>query len=159
VEFNTGYFSRLYRERLKALLDNCRSIVILGLAYTADAKMHKLSPAFDALECLRDTPRLRLHDPYYSLDDIEDLCGVATLTFPEDLGDCDGIVLVTPHSVYRDASVESIIRPGTVIVDNFGTWKHKRFLDGVRYHEVGRPWVEDSRTVLRHPEPSSTVAG
>lgn len=159
VEFNDGYFARLYRERLAALLGNCRSIVILGLAYTADAKMHKLSPALDALDVLKDTPRLRLHDPYYSDEDIEDICGVATLSFPDDLEDCDGIVLVTPHTRYRETAVEAIIRPGTVIVDNFGTWRHRAFTPGVRYHEVGRPRAEDSRGAIAWPEPLDTVAG
>lgn len=157
VQLNQGYFGRLYEERLKSLLQDCRSIVILGLAYTADAKMHKLSPALDALEVLKDTPRLRLHDPYYSAEDIDDLCGVATLSFPEDLRDVDGIVLVTPHTAYREAEVEQFIRPGTVIIDNFGTWKDRTFPQGVRYHEIGRRGTEDSRTVIAWPEPSSAT--
>jgi nucleotide sugar dehydrogenase len=149
VTFNEGYFSLLYRARLKSLLEHCRSIVILGLAYTPDAKMHKLSPALDALECLKETPRLRLHDPYYSDQEIEDICGVTTLSFPNDLADCDGIVLVTAHSPYRAEAVESFIRPGTVIVDNFGTWRDRRFANGVRYFEVGRPEAEDRREPVR----------
>ena len=110
------------------------------------------------LECLRDTPRLRLHDPYYSADDIEDICGVATLEFPRDLADCDGIILVTPHTAYRQAEVETVIRPGTVIVDNFGAWSERSFAPGVRYHEVGRRYVEDAREAVRRPEPSSTIS-
>lgn len=157
VAFNDGYFSRLYRERLQELLRDCRSIVILGLAYTADAKMHKLSPALDALEVLKDTPRLRMHDPYYTSEEIEDIGGVATLAFPDDLEDCDGVVLVTAHTQYRQTPVETIIRPGTVVVDNFGAWRDRRFAPGVRYHEVGRPFVEDSRPAIHWPEPSSAV--
>jgi len=159
VSFNDGYFSRLYQERLRELLQDCRSIVILGLAYTADAKMHKLSPALDALECLKDTPRLRLHDPYYTADDIDDICGVATLSFPDDLRSCDGIVLVTAHSRYKETPVERFISSGTAIVDNFGTWRDREFAPGVRYHEVGRPHVEDSRHVIPWPEPTSSVTG
>lgn len=158
IAFNDGYFSYLYSQRLKDLLQDCRSIVILGLAYTADAKMHKLSPALDALDCLKDTPRLRLHDPYYSAEDIDDICGVATLSFPEDLQDCDGIVLVTAHSAYKTSPVEEFVRPGTVIVDNFGAWREKDFAPGVRYHEIGRPLGEDSRSVIHWAEPSSTLS-
>ncbi|PZS05379.1 MAG: hypothetical protein DLM70_06525, partial [Chloroflexi bacterium] len=158
IEFNDNYFSLLYRTRLRELLQDCRSIVVLGLAYTADAKMHKLSPALDAIECLKDTPRLRLHDPYYSADDIDDICGIATISFPDELTGCDGIVLVTPHSQYRAAHVERYIQPGSVIVDNFGTWSDKRFQEGVRYHEVGRPYTEDSRALLQWPEPSSMTS-
>ena len=155
VEFNAGYFSRLYQERLAGLLQDCRSIVILGLAYTPDAKMHKLSPALDALECLKTTPRLRLHDPYYSAEDIDDVCGVATIAFPEDLRDCDGIVLVTAHRAYREAPVERHIQPGTVVIDNLGAWRDKAFEPGIRYHEVGRLLDQDGRSGIPAAEPSS----
>ncbi|HZS93549.1 MAG TPA: UDP binding domain-containing protein [Chloroflexota bacterium] len=157
VTLNDNYFSTLYRERLKALLGDCRSIGILGLAYTADAKMHKLSPALDAVDCLKDTPRLRLHDPYYTAEDIDDLCGVATLNFPDDLAGCDGIVLVTAHTPYLHTRVEDHIRPGTIIVDNFGAWRDRDFAPGVHYHEVGRPYTEDSRSAVRSAEPSSAL--
>ncbi len=155
IALNENYFARLYQERLRELLRDCRSVVVLGLAYTPDAKMHKLSPALDVLECLKDTPRLRLHDPYYSAEDIDDICGVATLSFPHDLSECDGIVLVTAHQAYQTSPVERHIQPGTVIVDNFGAWRNREFALGVRYHEVGRRTSDESATGLRWPEPSS----
>lgn len=158
VDFNDQFFHRLYAARLQDLLRDCRSIAVLGLAYTADAKMHKLSPAIDAIDCLRDTPRLRLHDPYYSPDEIEDICGVATLSFPDDLSTCDGIVLVTGHTLYLDESIEGQIRPGTVIVDNFGTWRGRTFPEGVRYYEIGRPSSQDSRVGLPSSEPVNVSA-
>lgn len=158
VQFNERYFHHLYRVRLADLLRDCRSIVVLGLAYTPDAKMHKLSPALDALETLKDTPRLRIHDPYYTADELEDICGVTTLGFPDGLKDCDGIILVTAHALYREVAVETFIQPGTVVVDNFGAWRERNFADGVRYHEVGRPHTEDTRRLLLWPEPSSTNA-
>jgi nucleotide sugar dehydrogenase len=157
VEFNEAYFGRLYDARLRELLSDCRSIVILGLAYTPDAKMHKLSPALDAARVLRDTPRLRMHDPFYSDEDIEDLCGLPTLPFPEGLRDCDGVVLVTAHTVYKQTAIEKYIGAGTVIVDNFGTWSGREFAAGVRYHEVGRKFVEDARSSLPFPEPVQSL--
>jgi UDP-N-acetyl-D-mannosaminuronate dehydrogenase len=157
VDLNDGYFGKLYAERLRGLFRDCRSIVVLGLAYTADAKMHKLSPALDAVECLKDTPRLRVHDPYYSPEEIEDLTGVASASFPECLGDVDGIVLVTAHTPYMQPGIEQHVQPGTVIVDNFGAWRDRPFAQGVRYHEVGRPGGEDSRAAILWPEPSSVV--
>jgi UDP-N-acetyl-D-glucosamine dehydrogenase len=158
VRLNDGYFARLHAVRLRELLSDCRSIVILGLAYTADAKMHKLSPALEAAHVLRDTPRLRLHDPYYSDEDIEDIVGLPTLPFPEGLADCDGIVLVTPHSLYRESNIEEYVRPGSVIIDNFGAWKDRSFADGVRYHEIGRRLQEDARSSIVFPEPTDARA-
>ncbi len=157
VSLNHEYFGRLYENRLHELLRDCRSIAVLGLAYTPDAKMHKLSPALDVLRCLKDTPRLRLHDPYYSAEDIEDICGVQTVQFPDGLADCDGIVLVTAHTAYRSAAIEEAIKPGTVIVDNFGTWRDREFADGVQYYEVGRKGTEDSRQSVLSAEPSATA--
>lgn len=156
IQFNTQYFAHLYHQRLHDLLWDCRSVAVLGLAYTADAKMHKLSPALDALECLKDTPRLRLHDPYYSAEDIDDICGVATLNFPDDISNCDGIVLVTPHAAYRNAEIERYVQPGAVVVDNFGTWRHRAFASGVRYQEIGRRARD--MTPVSIPEPSNTTA-
>jgi nucleotide sugar dehydrogenase len=159
VGFNQDYFALLYRERLRALLQDCRSVVILGLAYTPDAKMHKLSPALAALECLRDTPRLRVHDPYYTAEDIEDICGVATLSFPDDLQDCDGVVLVTAHQAYVETPVEHYVRSGAVVLDNFGAWRDRPFGEGVCYHEMGRPFGEEMTPASLWPEPSSSLVG
>ncbi|GAC1472723.1 MAG: nucleotide sugar dehydrogenase [Chloroflexota bacterium] len=159
VAFNEGYFARLYADRLRTLLQHCRSIGILGVAYTADAKMHKLSPGLDAVECLKDTPTLRVHDPYYSSEEIETLCGMPAMDFPDGLVDCDGILLVTPHTAYGEAHVETLVQPGTVIVDNFGTWGDRSFVNGVRYHEIGRKAGEDHREALRVPQPVPTLSG
>lgn len=155
IAFNDGYIESLYDRRLERLLKDRRSVGILGLAYTPNAKMHKLSPAFSVLDALRDTPRLRLHDPYYSADEVYDLCSVPELHFPDDLGDCDALILVTAHRKYLDTSVENIIAPGTVIIDNTGAWARRQFNPEVEYYEVGR--------VIGRPmppaEPFSSIAG
>jgi len=138
IDFNEGYLDRLYRRRLGRLLKGKRSVGVLGLAYTPDAKMHKLSPAFAVLDELRDTPRLRLHDPFYSGDEIYDLCSVPRMEFPEDLHDCDAVILVTAHSHYLHPGFEEHLSAGTVVVDNTGAWQGRLFPSGVEYYEVGR---------------------
>ncbi|HZU14144.1 MAG TPA: UDP binding domain-containing protein [Chloroflexota bacterium] len=159
VAFNDGYFRRLYEDRLRDLLKDCRSIAVLGLAYTADAKMHKLSPAIDAVACLKETPRLQAHDPYYTSDEIEDICGVTRLSFPQGLAECDGIVLVTSHTPYLTEPVEGFIRPGTIIVDNFGAWRDRTFAPGVMYHEVGRPAGDIGEARQYIPDPTAVGIG
>jgi nucleotide sugar dehydrogenase len=138
IEFNHGYLDSLYDRRLEGLLRDKRSVGVLGLAYTPNAKMHKLSPAFSVLDTLRDTPRLRLHDPYYTSDEIYDLCSVPELNFPDDLGDCDAIILVTAHSQYTHVPIEDLVEPGAAIIDNTGVWTHRPFKESVEYYEVGR---------------------
>lgn len=138
VDFNAGYFERLYTSKLCRLLDGCRRVAVLGLAYTPDARMEKLSPAFSVLRTLRhDDREVRLHDPYYSDEEIRDLAGVEPLRFPDDLAVYDGVVLVTAHTPYLHDEIERHVAPDAVVVDNFGTWRGRRFPPGVRYYEVG----------------------
>lgn len=138
ISFNASYFENLYLRSLRGLLEQKRSVGVLGLAYTPDAKMHKLSPAFSVLDALRDTPRLRLHDPQYSADEIYDLCSVPRMQFPDDVHDCDAIILVTAHSDYVKCPIEKCVEPGTTVIDNAGIWSHREFAKGVEYYEVGR---------------------
>ena len=138
LAFNDSYFEELLATRLRPLMAGRQSVAVLGLAYTPDAKMHKLSPALAVIDALRDVPRLRLHDPYYTADEIYDLCSVPGLQFPDDLSDCDAVILVTAHSRYRSTRVEDYIAPGTLVIDNSGAWSDRRFPDGVEYYEVGR---------------------
>jgi UDP-N-acetyl-D-mannosaminuronate dehydrogenase len=79
--------------------------------------------------------------------------------FPDDLSDCDGIILVTAHSQYRDTAIEQFVQPGTVIVDNFGAWRGRRFAPGVRYHEVGRPGAVEGADTTLVSEPQSQFTG
>lgn len=138
LAFNEAYFARLYSRMLGGLLEGCRRVAVLGLAYTPDARMEKLSPAFDVIKALaRDGKEVHLHDPYYSAGEIQALAGVASLAFPADLAQYDGVVLVTAHTPYVQAEVERHVAPRAVIIDNFGTWRERRFPPEVRYHEVG----------------------
>jgi nucleotide sugar dehydrogenase len=138
VEFNAGYFERLYATALRRLLEGCRRVAVLGLAYTPDARMEKLSPAFSVLHALgHDGRAVHVHDPYYTPEEIHALAGVETLRFPDDLAGYDGVVLVTAHTPYVQDEIERHVAPRAVIVDNFGTWRDRTFPPGVRYHEVG----------------------
>ncbi len=138
VAFNETYFERLYAGTLSRHLADCRRVAVLGLAYTPDARMEKLSPAFSVLRTLRrDGREVRLHDPYYDDEEIRAIAGVEPLRFPDDLATVDGIVLVTAHTPYVQSEIERLVAPGAVIVDNFGTWRDRPFAHGVRYHEVG----------------------
>jgi len=138
IDFNAGYFERLYTVRLGRLLEDCRRVAVLGLAYTPDARMEKLSPAFSVLQSLtRHGREVHLHDPYYTAREIQDLTGAQTLRFPDELRHYDGVVLVTAHTPYMQDEIERHVAPNAVIVDNFGTWRDRRFPPGVRYHEVG----------------------
>ncbi|HWE61079.1 MAG TPA: nucleotide sugar dehydrogenase [Chloroflexota bacterium] len=138
LDFNDGYFERLYTTLLGRLLEGCRRVAVLGLAYTPDARMEKLSPAFSVVRALQQHGReVHLHDPYYSAEEIRALLDVPTLVYPDDLHSYDGIILVTAHTPYRELPIERYVAPSAVVIDNFGAWHDRPFSHGVRYHEVG----------------------
>jgi nucleotide sugar dehydrogenase len=138
LAFNADYMDNLYQRRLRDVLKGKRRVGVLGLAYTPNAKMHKLSPAFEVLDVLRDTPSLRLHDPFYSDDEIYDLCSVGRFQFPDDISDFDALILVTAHAEYVSCPIEDYVEPGTAVIDNTGVWAQRQFKDGVEYYEIGR---------------------
>ncbi|MHB8621401.1 MAG: UDP binding domain-containing protein, partial [Chloroflexota bacterium] len=124
LDFNAGYFERLYQTFLERRLEGCRRIAVLGLAYTADARLEKLSPAYDVVRRLtREGREVHLHDSYYSAEEIRELAGVESLRFPEDLPGYDAVVLVTAHTPYLQDDVERYLAPNAVVVDNFGSWR------------------------------------
>lgn len=138
VDFNASYFERLYTSSLVRLLAGARRVAVLGMAYTPDARMEKLSPAFTVVQALnKDGRTVHVHDPYYTPAEIRQLAGVDSLSFPADLRGYDAVVLVTPHTPYVEEKIERRVAPEAVIVDNFGTWRARPFPAGVRYHEVG----------------------
>jgi nucleotide sugar dehydrogenase len=140
VDFNASYFERLYASSLNRLLADAHRIAVLGMAYTPDARMEKLSPAYSVVaEMTRQGRTVHVHDPYYSAAEIKQLAGVDTFAFPDDLSTYDAVVLVTAHTPYLEAPAERYIRPGAVVVDNFGNWRNRTFAADVKYHEIGTP--------------------
>ncbi len=138
LDFNAGYFERLYLTRLKTLLSGHKRVGVLGLAYTPDARMEKLSPAYSVIETLKEAGCcVQLHDPYYSCQEIKALAGVEGFNFPQDLPNFDAVVLVTAHAPYLNEDIACHIAPHTVIIDNFGTWRNRTFPESVTYYEIG----------------------
>ena len=60
------------------------------------------------------------------------------LQFPDDLAECDALILVTAHDEYVRCAIEEHVQPGTAVIDNTGVWSRRMFKEGVEYYEVGR---------------------
>jgi UDP-N-acetyl-D-mannosaminuronate dehydrogenase len=125
-----------------ARLARCRTIAILGLSYAPNCGIANgsLTPSY--------TERLKscgcdvwVHDPYFAPKDIERHTGVGALEDPRCLADVEGIIIMTDHRAYRECALDwvSYLRRGTVVVDNFGTWRAVAAERELDYYELGRP--------------------
>jgi nucleotide sugar dehydrogenase len=126
---------------------------VLGIAYKGDLKVHILSPALPLIRRLIEKGKtVRVHDPYYTPQEINDITGTPTLEFPDDLEGFDGILIVTNHRLYSELPRKVLtqrIKKGTIILDNFGIWKkHKELFGdiGVLYYRLGdKGWLEEDQ--------------
>jgi nucleotide sugar dehydrogenase len=122
-------------------------IAILGLAYKGDVDDHRNSPSYGIIEYLRSrgVEEIRVHDPY-AMDT------KARLRLYRELGDalrgCNGIIVSTDHSIYRDLSIQQLaISTGekkVAILDARRTLKReKRDLKDIEciYATSGSPWA------------------
>lgn len=103
------------------------TIILLGLAYKEETRIHACSPTLEIadrlLECGVD---VRIHDPLYSAEEIKSITGAEPATYPDDLRSSTAIAVLVGHRLYRSFSerdVKFCLRPGTAILDIEGTWQ------------------------------------
>lgn len=120
-----------------------KSVGILGLAYKGDLKVHVLSPT------LRITSRLmqrgvavKVHDPYYTKEEIKAITGADTFVFPRGLSEFECIIIVAGHRIYRaisEAHLKTILKKCRMIVDNMEeTWQDFEWKSsGIQYFVSG----------------------
>ena len=120
------------------------SIGVLGLSYKRDLKVHTLSPAVKIIEQLKLLRNyVNVYDPYYTSEEINNLVGVDTFKYPEDLSNFKGIIIVPPHRLFGQTPKSVLfkyLKKGQIILDNEGIWEKWRddFVKaGIDYHRVG----------------------
>ena len=108
-----------------------KKVGILGLAYRGDLKVHTLSPTIKITELLQKKGiEVKVHDPYYSAAEIEDILGTATFEFPSGLGEFDTVLLVSDHLEYRSTPQKIIIeslKNCKLLLNNTELWKNIDF--------------------------------
>ena len=119
-----------------------RKVGILGLAYKGDLKVHTLSPTLRIVSRLKQNDiAVRVHDPYYSAEEIKGICGAETFRFPDELGEFDTVLIVTDHRDYQAVphnQVLSSLKNCRLILDNTGIWRGLNFARaGIEYHLAG----------------------
>jgi UDP-N-acetyl-D-mannosaminuronic acid dehydrogenase len=125
-----------------------KRVGILGLAYKSDLKVHTLSPTLKIVPRLKEKGvEVKVHDPYYSEKEIEQIVGTETFAFPEGLREFDAVVIVAAHRAYRtvpDSMILKNLGKCKLIVDNVEeAWRRVDFFaSGIEYHVAGdRGWL------------------
>jgi len=126
-----------------------RKVGILGLAYKGDLKVHTLSPTLRIVAHLKEKGiAVKVHDPYYTAEEIKQICGVETFRFPDDLGQFDAILIVADHRDYQAIPRNNILnnlKACKLILDNVGIWNDFNLDEmGIEYHVAGTEhWLGD----------------
>jgi nucleotide sugar dehydrogenase len=125
-----------------------RKVGILGLAYKSDLKVHTLSPTLKIVPHLRENGvDVKVHDPYYTEDEIRRIAGVDAFRFPEGLSEFDAIIIVAGHRAYKAIPEAAIVRHLAnckLVVDNVEeAWRRIDFTAlGIEYHVAGdKGWL------------------
>ncbi|RLG57820.1 MAG: hypothetical protein DRN83_00805 [Hadesarchaea archaeon] len=125
-------------ERL--IKNGAKNVGILGLAYKGDLKVDVLSPTLKiAKELLKKGITVKVHDPYYTKDEIKRLTGAETFDFPKGMDEFDAIIIVADHMQYRSIPAKEILsnlKNCKLILDNVGIWNDIEFRN-IEYHVAG----------------------
>lgn len=119
-----------------------RKVGILGLAYKGDLKVHTLSPTLRIVPHLKQNDvEVKVHDPYYTAEEITQICGAETFLFPDELNQFDTILIVADHRDYQAISYNKVLsnlKNCKLILDNAGIWGGFDFArSGIEYHLAG----------------------
>jgi len=123
---------------------NFKNIGVLGLSYKGNLKVNILSPTIPFVNELKRTGvQVKVNDPYYSEDEIRDIIGTESFSFPEGLVEFEALVLITDHDIYRTEKVKRYVKGCRFILDNPGIWSDFfKTDDTIEYHLSGdRGWL------------------
>lgn len=123
-------------------------VLILGVAYKGNLKVHIGSPAIKLAEALMSRGiEVSINDPLYSDEEIASLTEAKPVKFPEGIEGYDGIVIACDHDHYKaiPQNFFDLLSDCRLILDSFGIWRELRrgFANrGIEYHEIGdEGWI------------------
>jgi UDP-N-acetyl-D-mannosaminuronate dehydrogenase len=119
-----------------------RKVGILGLAYKGDLKVHTLSPTLRIVARLKEKGvAVEVHDPYYTAEEVKQICSTETFHFPDDLGRFDAILIVADHRAYQAIprnKILSNLKACRLVMDNVAIWSEFNLGEkGIEYHVAG----------------------
>ncbi len=120
---------------------------IIGLTYRGDLKVHVVSPTIKIGRSLLEKGiTVKVHDPYYSAEEIKRITETDTFDFPEGLNEFDTILIVSDHRAYQATPRKQILdnlKNCRLILNNTEIWNDLDFENlGIEYHVAGtRGWL------------------
>lgn len=127
---------------------NFKRVAVLGLSYKGNLKVSLLSPTIPFIQTLRkNRVDVRLFDPFFSEQEIQDILRIPTFGFPSELGKFEAVVVVVDHKEYEisGSSLIKSLKGCKFILDNTGLWsQHSKQFEGmgIEYHLAGDPqWL------------------
>ena len=125
-----------------------KNVGILGLSYKGDLKVHVLSPSLRLSSRLAERQvHVKINDPYYTSDEIRQLTGAESFSFPEGLSEFDCIVIVAGHRSYKavpEAKLKGYLKNCKLVLDNLEEiWRtFNLHSTGIEYHVAGdKNWL------------------
>ena len=105
-----------------------KNVGVLGLSYKGDLKVHVLSPTIRLSKRLIELGmRVKVNDPYYTTEEIKNITGADTFTFPDGLQDFECIVIVAGHRLYKaitETKLFPYLKNCKLVLDNLEeTWR------------------------------------
>jgi UDP-N-acetyl-D-mannosaminuronate dehydrogenase len=111
-----------------------------------------LSPTLKIVSRLKEKGiEVKVHDPYYSENEIRQIAGAETFSFPEGMREFDAVVVVAGHRAYKAAPESTILKSLVnckLVLDNVEeAWKRIDFSgSGIEYHAAGdKDWLGRTR--------------
>ena len=122
-----------------------KKIGVLGLSYKGNLKVAILSPVIPFIQHLKSKGiSVNVFDPHYSKKEINEIVGVNSFNYPEDLSKFDCIVITTNHKEFKTNSRKLIkyLKNCNFILDNMKVWEKINFPQNIDYKISGeKNWL------------------
>jgi UDP-N-acetyl-D-galactosamine dehydrogenase len=115
-------------------------VLVLGLTFKENVPDLRNTKAVDMIEALRAKGhQVDVHDAMADPEEAELYYGIRLLPRLEKTRAYDCVVGVVPHAVYIAFSgntITSLVRPGGIVVDLKGMWRHAHLGQDIKRHEI-----------------------
>ncbi len=122
-----------------------QNIGVLGISYKGNLKVSILSPIIPFVnELKKHSINVELFDPYFSKEEIKELVGIDTFSYPNELNKFDAIVVSVDHDEFKNTeNLRKNLVNCKYILDNLGIWEKLNLYQlGIEYHVSGdKNWI------------------
>ena len=120
-----------------------KNILIFGLSYKSDLKVHILSPTLQLVKYFKKkSAKVTLYDPLYSKQEIKKIMDVKTVNKINSLKNFDAIIMMVNHRDFNKIDLTKLIKNSKIkiILDNSNYFKNKKKLipNKINYIQTGQ---------------------